>query len=233
MIAALVPVKALDQAKGRLAALLTGEERRRLALAMLEDVLRAVQGVSRVDQVAVVSPDDAALTRAGELGAEPLAEPPQCRGVNQALTHVSNALADGGADALLVVAADIPSALPADIDGVLAALPERGIAIAPTSDRGTGALALRPPGAIPFRYGRHSSLVHKREAVARGLTARVLRLVSLARDVDEPDDLAALLARPAETASHRLLAAMGVADRLGHAYRVPAQEGQADAGRTG
>ena len=214
MIVALVPVKALDQAKGRLAALLTQDERRRLALAMLEDVLRAVQAVSRVDQVAVVSPDDVALARAGELGAEPLAEPPQCRGVNQALTHASNVLADGGADALLVVAADIPAALPADIDQVLDALPERGIAVAPTADRGTGAIALRPPGVIPFRYGRHSSVLHKREAVARGLTARVLHLDSLARDVDEPDDLAELLARPAETASHHLLAELEIAGRL-------------------
>ena len=37
MIAAIVPAKALDQAKGRLAALLSEGERRDLALAMLEE----------------------------------------------------------------------------------------------------------------------------------------------------------------------------------------------------
>ena len=42
MITALVPAKALDQAKGRLAELLTEHERRSLSLVMLEDVLRAV-----------------------------------------------------------------------------------------------------------------------------------------------------------------------------------------------
>ncbi len=215
MIAALVPVKRLDEAKGRLAGLLASDERRRFALAMLEDVLRALQAVPRIDHAAVVSPDSAVLDRARDLGAEPIAEPATCRGVNQALTHASTTLVERGADALLVLAADIPTALPAEIEAILDALPAHGIAIAPTDDRGTGVLALRPPGAVPFRYGRHSSVTHKREAVARGLPARVLHLASLARDLDEPDDLAELLAHPAETATHRLLAGLSIAERLG------------------
>jgi 2-phospho-L-lactate guanylyltransferase len=215
VIAALVPVKSLDQAKGRLATLLSDAERRRLALAMLEDVLRALQAVPRVDNVAVVSPDADVLARAEGLGAVPLREPPLCRGVNQALAHAAAALSDSGADALLVVAADLPAALPADIEVALDALPERGIALVPTHDRGTGAIALRPPDAVPFRFGRRSSVAHKREAVARGIPARVLRLASLSRDVDEPDDLADLLTRPAETVTHRLLAELRIAERLG------------------
>jgi 2-phospho-L-lactate guanylyltransferase len=214
VIAALVPVKALDQAKGRLSVLLSQEERRRLALAMLEDVLRVLQAVPRVEHVAVVSPDADVLARTEVLGAEPLSEPPLCRGVNQALTHASAVLAGRGADALLVVAADLPAALPADIEAVLDALPEKGVAVAPTHDRGTGAIALRPPDVIPFRFGRRSSVAHKREAVARSLPARVLHLASLSRDVDEPDDLADLLARPEETATHRLLAGLRIAERL-------------------
>jgi 2-phospho-L-lactate guanylyltransferase len=216
VIAALVPVKALAAAKGRLAEVLSEDERRRLALAMLEDVLGVLASVQRVDGVAVVSPDGEALGRARELGAEPIEEPPSSRGVNQALTLASRRLAEGGAEALIVVAADLPGALPGDLEALLDALPEgEGIALAPTNDRGTGALALRPPGLIPFRYGRHSSVLHKREAAARGLPAAVLHLDSLARDVDEPDDLAALLAEPADTATHRLLAEIGIGERLG------------------
>lgn len=214
MIVALVPVKRLDEAKGRLASLLEPEERRRLALAMLADVLAALGSVSRIDRAAVVSADDAALARARELGADPLPEPPLCRGVNQALTHASAVLRRRGAEALLVLAADIPSALPDDLDALLDALPEQGIALAPTEDRGTAALTLRPPGVVPFRYGRHSSVLHRREAVARSLPARLLRLPSLSRDVDQPDDLANLLAHPAETATHNLLADIRIAERL-------------------
>ncbi len=215
MIAALVPVKSLGEVKGRLAALLSDAERRRLALAMLEDVVRALQTVPRIEHVAVVSPDADVLARAERLGAEALSEPPLCRGVNQALAQASAALLGSGADALLVIAADLPAALSADIEALLEALPEKGVALVPTDDRGTGAMALRPPNAIPFRFGHRSSVAHRREAVARGLPARVLPLASLSRDVDEPDDLADLLAHPAETATHRLLAQLRIAERLG------------------
>jgi 2-phospho-L-lactate guanylyltransferase len=215
MIAALLPVKSLAAAKGRLSDLLSPDERQRLTLAMMEDVLRAVQAVPDVDLVAAVSPDRDVLDCASAFGAEPIAEPPNCRGINQALTFAAHALVERGAVALLVVAADLPSAAPAEIAAVLAALPDRGIALAPTRDRGTGALALRPPDAVPFRYGHKSSVFHKREAAARGFPARVLHLDSLYRDIDEPKDLAELLQRPAETATQRLLADLHLDERLG------------------
>src|SRR3970040_2512135 len=96
MIAAGVPVKRPEEAKGRLSVLLTPDERRRLALAMLEDVLRALQAVPRIDLVAVVSPDAGALARASALGAEPLAEPPPVPGGQQALSQAAGSLAGEG-----------------------------------------------------------------------------------------------------------------------------------------
>jgi len=54
----------------------------------------------------------------------------------------------------------------------------------------------------------------RRLAAARGVTARVVRIASLARDIDEPDDLRDLISHPAETATHRLLAEMQIARRL-------------------
>jgi 2-phospho-L-lactate guanylyltransferase len=213
VIAALVPVKSLTEAKGRLAALLSDDERRRLALAMLEDVLAALSGVSALAQVAVVSPDPDALDRARALAAHPIAEPPSSRGINQALSHAAARLVDRGADALLILAADLPSARPSDLEALLDALPDRGIALVPTDDRGTGALALRPPDAIVFHYGRNSSVLHKREAAARRVPARVLHLDSLSHDVDQPDDLHRLLAAPAALATHRLLVELSIAGR--------------------
>src|SRR3972149_4078545 len=92
------------------------------------------------------------LGLASALGAEPLAGRPLVRGVNQALSQAARVLADQGASALLVVAADIPTALPADIEALLDALPERGIAICPTGDRGTGALP--PPRGLSDNRAR-------------------------------------------------------------------------------
>lgn len=214
MIAALVPAKALDAAKGRLAALLSEDERRQLALAMLEDVVKALQAVPEVDLVAVISPDAEVLKTAEALGAEAIEEPPSVRGLNQALAHGLSIMSGHGPDALLVVLADVPGVKPADIREVLEALPGRGVVIAPSSARGTSALALRPPDIIPFRFGEQSFQKHKREAAARRIEHAIVRNEALANDIDEPADLGRLLEHPAETATQRLLARLGIADRL-------------------
>lgn len=225
MIAALVPAKALSQAKGRLAALLSDEERRRLVLAMLEDVVGALAAVPRIGLRAVVSPDADVLAQAQRLGALAIAEPTGVRGINQALTYAVGSLADRSLDALLVVPVDVPTIGPAEVEAIIDALPDasgRGVVLCPSAARGTSALALRPPAAIPFRFGRHSFMAHRREANARRLPTRVLRIPSLAVDIDGPQDLLDLLARPADTATHRLLADIRLAQRVGVTVRRPA-----------
>jgi len=215
MIATLVPAKALDRAKGRLAALLTEDERRQLALAMLEDVVKALQAVPEIDSVAVISPDAEVLDAARALAAEAIEEPPSVRGLNQALAHGLSVMSSRP-DALLVVLADVPAVKPSDVKEMLDALPaDRGVVIAPSSARGTSALALRPPDVIPFRFGEQSFQDHKREAAARKIEHAIVRNEALANDIDEPADLKRLLEHPAETATHRLLARLGVAARLG------------------
>ena len=229
MIAALVPAKSLDQAKGRLAALLSEEERPALALAMLEDVLRALQGVPHIGRLAVVSPDADVLARARALAAKAIAEPPATRGINQALAQALGTLGLGEGDTLLIVLADVPAVLPPEVEAILDALPPSGAGavLCPSLDRGTSALAVRPPDAIPFRFGHHSFLHHRREAAARGLAARVLRINSLAADIDGPNDLLDLMSElaaagqgPARApATARLLQELRLAERVAAAAR--------------
>jgi 2-phospho-L-lactate guanylyltransferase len=214
VITALVPAKALDLAKGRLAAVLGEDERRLLALAMLEDVVRALQAVAAIDSVAVVSPDEDVLALASGLGAAMIEEPANVRGINQALTHGLGMLSPQP-EALVVVLADVPEIEPADVTAALEQLPKRGLVICPSHDKGTGLLAMRPAGVIPFRFGPQSFSLHKREAAAQGLRAEVVRSESLARDIDSPDDLRALLGRPGDTATHRLLARLDIGARVG------------------
>ncbi|MEO8457536.1 MAG: 2-phospho-L-lactate guanylyltransferase [Chloroflexota bacterium] len=212
VITAVVPAKALDQAKGRLALILSESERRLLALAMLEDVVRALLTVSSIDRVVVVSPDADVLTLAASLGAEALEEPSSVRGINQALSFALDSL-EPRPEALVVVLADVPEILVADVESALAVLPERGLVICPSHDKGTGLLAMRPAGLIPFRFGAQSFSLHKREAAAQALDMEVVRAESIARDIDSPADLTRLMERRGETVTHRLLGTLDVGAR--------------------
>ena len=194
MIAALVPVKRLAQAKSRLRPVLSDGQRRDFVLAMLEDILRLALGQPAIGATAVVSADDEVLAFARGLGAQPIREPPRSRGLNAALTFAADVLARQGAGGLLVLPADVPLATPADIEAVLAAWQEAPVVLCPSHSGGTGALALRPPLAIPFRFGPRSFAAHRRAAVERGLPLAVLSLPGLAHDIDRPEGLPAVLA---------------------------------------
>jgi len=215
VIAALVPAKALDEAKGRLAALLREDERRSLALVMLQDVIRALQGARNIERVYAVSPDQAILRDAERLGAEVIAQPPSVSGLNAALRHGARVISLEAPSALLVLLADVPAASSRDIESVVEALPDgAGVVICPSRAEGTSALALRPPDVIDFRFGPDSKAAHQIEAESRGVTSRVIRLEPFLHDVDEPEDLRYLISHAAETATHRLLAELLVAQRL-------------------
>ena len=194
MIAALVPVKRLAQAKSRLRAVLPDGPRREFVLAMLEDVLRLALGQPAIGATAVVSADEDVLSFARRLGAQPIREPPGSRGLNAALTFAAGELARQGASGLLTLPADAPLTTPADIDAILTAWKQAPVVLCASHSGGTGALALRPPQAIPFRFGPRSFAAHRRAAVERGLTTAVLSRPGLALDIDRPQDLAAVLA---------------------------------------
>lgn len=205
MIAAIVPAKALDQAKGRLAELLGEAERRRLALAMLEDVVSALKAVDTIDSIRVVSPDQEVLDRARDLAVVAVEEPPSLRGINQALSHAL-ATIQPPPEAVVAVLADVPAVTAQEIARLIDEGTEMGVVICPSSAKGTSALLLRPPDVIPFRFGELSFQAHKRQAAALRIPSKVLHIESLEHDIDEPDDLNWLMKRGGDTATHRLLA---------------------------
>jgi 2-phospho-L-lactate guanylyltransferase len=211
MIAALVPVKALARSKSRLRPVLSDDQRHALVLAMLEDVVGLLADVPAIATTAVVSPDADVLAFARHLGAQAIREPPLSvsKGLNAALTFASDTLSDQGASGLLVLPVDVPLATTADIEAILNRInADPSIVLCPSRSGGTNALALRPLGIIPFRFGHRSSAAHQREATARGLPLEVLPLPSLALDIDRPNDLAAVLAHPNGTRSQQLLASL-------------------------
>ena len=193
---AVVPVQALGEAKSRLAAVLAPDERAALTLRLLRGVLDAL-AVPGVAARLVVSPDPAVLAAARAAGAVPLAQRNAMRdGLNGALEEARAWAEARDAEALLVVLGDLPLLAPEDVDAMLALAGTAAMVLAPDRhERGTNALLLRPPGAIPFAFGPDSLARHRAAAAARGVPAHFYRSPGTALDLDTPDDLAAVAGR--------------------------------------
>ena len=217
-VVAAVPVQALAGAKSRLAAVLAPDERAALTLRLLGGVLDALAAPGVAARL-VVSPDPAVLAAARAAGQGDASTVLQTAGQRDGLDRLDSlnaALgqarewADGrGAEALLVVLGDLPLLTRADVAGILARAgdaPEMVVLAPDRHERGTNALLLRPPGAVPFAFGPGSLARHLEAAAARGLPARLYRSPGTALDVDTPDDLAAVAERFADLSSLRALA---------------------------
>jgi 2-phospho-L-lactate guanylyltransferase len=210
----LVPVKNLETAKQRLSPLLSPAERLALAEAMLRDVVAALDASRHRGHVALVSGDARAhrLARQYEFGIIDDAEDP---GETGAIEMATRAAIGRGAEFTLVLPADIPLITAAEVDEIFFAAPPEGTVLAPSaSGRGTNAVLQRPPGLFPLRFGNDSFLPHLAAARATGNPVEVLRLAGIGVDIDEPADLAGLLAAPGDTRAQRLLDEWRIPERL-------------------
>jgi 2-phospho-L-lactate guanylyltransferase len=210
-----VPVKDLGGAKQRLASVLSRAERRDLYRAMLEDVLACLAAVEGLAGMALVTRDEEAATLARPFGARIIDEPAN-RGHSAAVTTAAKMLAAEGAAGLLQVPGDVPLATAAEIETVLAAhrsIPS--VTLVPSHDeRGSNCVVASPPDAIPFLFGDDSFGPHRSAARARGIEPAILRLAGLSLDIDTPDDLAALMARPGRCRAQAYLEENGIRERL-------------------
>jgi 2-phospho-L-lactate guanylyltransferase len=187
---AVVPVKSLDQAKSRLATVLTPGERKHLALMLLERTVRLLRSIREIQGVLVISHDMEvlALVRGWGVQAIPESEMPE---LNSALRRATQTLATWDADAVLVVPEDLPLLIDEDVRQVLGLAGDgTSVVIAPDRrEEGTNLLLLRPPGVIPYRFGDHSFAEHQRLAREANATLAIYRSERAALDLDTPDNL--------------------------------------------
>jgi 2-phospho-L-lactate guanylyltransferase len=178
-VLAIVPVKGRQDAKSRLADVLSDAERETLVREMLGCVLEACADATAVDATLVVTPDPELAP-----GIDVLVDD----GVGHA-EAIAQALADPRAEAgVVVVMGDCPLALPEALDRLVeAAAP---VALAPADDGGVNALALREPRAFEPAFGvPDAARVMVERARAAGFEPVVLDEPLLAFDVDQPADL--------------------------------------------
>jgi 2-phospho-L-lactate/phosphoenolpyruvate guanylyltransferase len=188
-VTVVVPIKALAQAKGRLAAALGVHRRIELMTWMLSHVVETCLTAPSVDAVTVIAGDEEAAAAARTLGAH--VEIERTPGLDAAMDRADRLLA--GCAASLVVAADLPLLTTEDVEAVCAAGPAAaGVVIAPTTDGGTGGLLRRPSRAIGTAYGPGSAAAHHRLAAAAGMVSTEVVTQGFSLDLDTPGQLRAL-----------------------------------------
>lgn len=189
-----VPVKPLSESKSRLSPALDPAARAKLSRRLLAHVLGAAQASGALAGILVVSRDPAVRALAEQQGALALPEP--YPDLNLALDAARAEALARGADALLVLPADLPLLTAADIIHLRARIERAAVVIVPSRTGGTNALALRPPDAIPFAFGEGSCTAHRALAAGCGHAVEVWESPTLAVDVDLPSDLISLQAHP-------------------------------------
>ena len=178
-VAVVVPIRSFRAGKGRLASVLSDDERAALGATLAGRVLAAAAPLP----VYVVTSDAEVVAFASERGTKVVADPGS---LNGAAEVGRAAVAADGYDRVIVAHADLANPTPfawvADFDGVTI-VPDR-------HGGGTNVMALPARAPFDFAYGDGSRHRHEREARVRGLALRVVDDVSLGWDVDEPEDLA-------------------------------------------
>src|SRR6266705_6685520 len=152
---AIVPVKNLFEAKRRLADQFDLGQRKKLVLAMLDDVLQTLRQSRLFSQIRVVSPDvslEAVLKRSQAVFVKQ-----RGTGLNSAIRQAARALLAEGVRSMTTVLADLPLTIPKDFRELAGVGGEaRRIVLAPSMKGGTNVMLRSPPDVISTSYGRWS-----------------------------------------------------------------------------
>jgi len=187
----IVPIKPFAEGKSRLAGRLSPSRRSSLSKQLFRHVITQALAAPELTGILVVSRDATVLDDLQAPHLYLIAE--TGNDLNRAIQQGREEALQRGADAILVLPADLPYLQSQDITTLYQrSVANEGALIVPSDDNGTNALLLRPPQAIDFAFGQNSFLHHCRAAQMANLPVTVIDTPHLSFDVDLPPDLAQL-----------------------------------------
>ena len=177
-----VPFKR-NNAKSRLAGILTPDERDALAMNMLRDVMDALDGFE-VDILtsSILSNKDVDFSSCVLLSDS---------GLNEALNEYLDSHAGHDNDSVMIVMADLPLIRSKHIREIAGL--DADVVIAPGKGGGTNILYIKDPSGFHVDYYGASFLDHLRIARESGASVEVYDSFAVSTDIDEPEDLVELL----------------------------------------
>jgi 2-phospho-L-lactate guanylyltransferase len=185
MIAAVIPVKRLSEAKSRLSSRLSAHERALLVTALLRRTIRVLNQIEAIDRIGVATEERELVESFHEVDWLP-----DTGGLNPSLAHAASWATSMHARSVLMLPCDLPLLDGSDVRALLVAGGTApNITIAPTQDGGTGAILLTPPGVIAPAFGPDSFRRHVEDARAARISLHTVVRQGFSRDLDSTEDL--------------------------------------------
>ena len=188
---AIIPVKSFSKAKTRLN--IPQIKRELLCKAMLEEVLKTLSKCKSIDNIVIVSKDDAAIKLSKPFGAIQIFD--DDLGVNQAVHLADQHISDLECNCSVIFPQDIPMMESSDVDSLLGFLKSRNSVILVPSRQfnGTNALVRYYASSMKTQYdkGSYSYQLDAAKSVTQNISLALIRRMML--DIDDEIDLTFML----------------------------------------
>jgi 2-phospho-L-lactate/phosphoenolpyruvate guanylyltransferase len=184
---AIVPVKGLADANGRLRSILSAAERTRLAEALLLDLIVKLPRSRCIDDLLIVTSDEAVARQARWFGHQLLVQDAD-EGHSEAASAGARAAMEEGAARVAMLPVDCPLLDVEDLDAHIGRSPRTALIVPDRHGTGTNALVLTPPGIFEPAFGPDSCARHVSRARASGISFALEQVDTLSADLDDPAD---------------------------------------------
>ncbi len=183
-----IPVKALKDAKLRLNAVLSSEQRAQLSYFMLNDILETLSSSEVVEGITLISSDSSVESLANRYQAGFLSTDVDSGYSSDAMQAISK-ISLHYTKTIAIIPSDVPRLSLADLSH-LDSVHDKGITLCPAIiDGGTNGLLFEPPLRIPLLFGVNSLSKYESAALEKGLAIKTELIEGLKRDIDRPEDL--------------------------------------------
>ncbi len=189
-IAAVIPMKSLHSAKSRLSNILTAQQRKNLAMYLLDATIKEIKKSCIISEIIIVSNDKAVKNYSCLNNLKFIKDSEE--GVNKAVILADNYCIDNGINANIVIPHDLPFISAKEIDEIctMSNKYHKCIIICPSKRfDGTNILFRKPPDVIKTHYDDNSYMNHLKEAYKFKIPIESLDIVKLRFDLDTKEDL--------------------------------------------
>lgn len=193
-IAAIIPMKSLHLAKSRLSNILTPEQRKNLAMYLLDATIKELKESKFISEIIIVSSDKAVKNYSYLKNLKFIKDYDE--GVNNAVILADHYCINNDIDANIVIPQDLPFISAKEIDQIcnISNKYHKCIIICPSKRfDGTNVLFRKPPNVIKTFYDDNSYINHLKEANKFKIPIESLDIGKLRFDIDTKEDLLELI----------------------------------------